>query len=73
MAFVAADAEVVVKVTLAFSLDAVLPVPRFACSTIPCSDAEIALVATEAAVFRGEAGFRGDIGRAKHDAPFEGD
>jgi hypothetical protein len=42
---------------------AVAPAPRFACSTMPCSEAVMALVATEAAAFRGEAGLRGDIGR----------
>lgn len=33
----------------------------------------MALVAADAAVFKGEAGFRGETGRAKHDAPLEGD
>lgn len=40
------------------------PVPRFACSTMPCREAEIAEVAAEAADLSGEAGFRGEVGRA---------
>lgn len=54
-----------------FSLEAVrrrpaaaLPAPRLACSTIPCKEAEMALVAALAAVLRGEAGLSGDVGRA---------
>jgi hypothetical protein len=43
---------------------AVAPAPRLACSTMPCREALIALVAAEAAVLSGEAGFRGDVGRA---------
>jgi hypothetical protein len=54
----------------AFSLEAVrftpaatLPAPRFACSTIPCSEADMALVAEFVAVLSGEAGFSGEAGR----------
>lgn len=43
---------------------AVAPAPRLACSTMPCREALIALVAAEAAVLSGEAGLRGDVGRA---------
>lgn len=43
---------------------AVAPAPRFACSTMPWREALMALEATEAAVLSGEAGFRGDVGRA---------
>ena len=46
---------------------AVTPAPRLACSTMPCSEALMALVAAEAAVFKGEAGFRGDVGRAMYE------
>ncbi len=45
------------------SLPAVVA-PRFACSIIPCAAAEMADVAAEAADLRGEAGLRGEIGRA---------
>ncbi len=54
-----------------FSLEAVrrrlavaVPAPRLACSTIPCSEAEMALVAALAAVLSGEAGLSGELGRA---------
>lgn len=56
----------------AFPLDSVrrkpaaaVPAPRFACSTMPCSEAEMALVAALAAVLSGETGLSGDIGRAR--------
>lgn len=60
-----------VVVVVAFSLDAVrvnfavAAVPRFACSSIPCTEAEIAEVAAVAADLNGEVGFIGDMaGRA---------
>lgn len=55
----------------AFSLDSVrrrpaaaVPAPLLACWTMPCREAEMALVAALAAVFSGEAGLSGDVGRA---------
>lgn len=45
------------------SLPAAATVPRLVDSIIPCMDAEIAVVAAEAADLRGEAGLRGDTGR----------
>lgn len=63
----------------AFSWDAVrvnfAPVAfplRLACSIMPWKEAVIADVAAEAAVFNGDAGFRGETGRAMHDG-FNGD
>lgn len=61
-----------------FSLDAVrlsfpaaAAVPRLVDSIIPCMEAEIALVAADAAVLNGEAGLRGETGR--ENAAFMGD
>ncbi len=66
-----AEAAAAAAAVAAFSLEAVrlrpaaaFPAPRLACSTIPCREAEMALVAALAAVLRGEAGLRGDVGRA---------
>ena len=53
------------------NLPAAAAVPRLVDSIIPCIDAEMALVAAEAAVLKGEAGLRGEIGRVK--ALFRGD
>ena len=71
---VVAVAPIVAAVVLfAFSRDAVrLSFPavaalRFACSIIPCAAAEMADVAADAADFNGEAGLRGDMGRAIND------
>ena len=56
----------------AFPLDSVrrrpaaaVPAPRLACSTMPCNEAEMTLVAALAAVLSGETGLSGDIGRAR--------
>jgi hypothetical protein len=57
-----------VDVVVVFSFEAVRlsldAAPRFACSSMPCIDAEMADVAAVAAVLSGEAGLRGDVGRA---------
>ena len=47
------------------SLPAAAAVPRFVDSNMPCIEAEMALVAAEAAAFRGDAGFSGETGREK--------
>jgi len=54
------------------SLPAVAAVLRLACSTMPWMEAEMALVAAEAADLSGEMGLRGEIGRAMK-LGFEGD
>lgn len=46
------------------ALAAVAAVPRFACSIMPCTDAEIADVATDATDLSGDAGLSGEMGRA---------
>lgn len=64
------EALTVVLEALALTLSletvrAILPVvPRFACSIIPCTLAEIAEVAAVAADLKGEAGLSGEMGRA---------
>ena len=59
---------VVEALVVVLSLEAVRPilpaVPRFACSIMPCTLAEIADVAAVAADLKGEAGLRGETGRA---------
>lgn len=56
------------RVVAGFSFDAVrvsfAVVLRFACSIMPCIEAEMAEVAAVAAVLNGDAGLRGDVGRA---------
>ena len=52
---------------------AVAPALRLACSTMPCKDALMAFVATVAAALRGEAGLRGDVGRAMKECCLVGD
>lgn len=69
LAAVVAEVVVVVMVVV-LSLHAVRrkpawPPPRLACSTIPWREAEMAFVAALAAVLRGEAGLRGEGGRAR--------
>jgi hypothetical protein len=66
-----AFAAVVAAAVAALSFEAVrrrpavaFPAPLLACSTIPCKEAEMALVAALAAVLSGEAGLRGEVGRA---------
>ena len=65
LAAVGLEGEVFSREVVRLSLPAAAAVPRFVDSIIPCMEAVIALLAAEAAVFRGEAGFRGDIGREK--------
>lgn len=46
------------------SFEAVALPPRFACSIMPWKLAEMADVAADAALLRGDAGFKGETGRA---------
>jgi hypothetical protein len=55
--------EVFSREAVRLSLPAAAAVPRFVDSIISCMDAEIALVAADAADLSGETGLTGDVGR----------
>lgn len=71
LAIVGFAGEVFSRDAVRLSLPAAAAVPRLVDSIMPCIDAEMALVAADAAVLKGDAGLSGDTGREK--ALFSGD
>lgn len=65
LAMVGLAGDVFSREAVRLSLPAAAAVPLLVDSIMPCIEAEIALVAAEAADFSGDAGFRGDMGREK--------